>query len=110
MIFVEAIPNDILLSLLEKVCEKVGRAFVFNVIAYRKLLYHEYETEFLNSIRPCYSSKKRFYIDRKLTYNGMTTILRQICNHNNIAYESRMRYYCSKYEVEYLIFLVPETD
>ena len=106
MIFLEAVPTEILVSLLEKVCEKKNRAFVFDQIAYRKMIYHGYETDFIDTIRPYYCSKKLFYLDRKLTYNGMTTILRQICNHNGVTYETRMRYYSSKYEIEYHIYLV----
>ena len=33
-----------------------------------------------------YHNSKKKYLERKLTYNSFTTVLRQICNFNNITY------------------------
>jgi len=50
-------------------------------------------------------SQSTFYIDRELTYNTFTTIIRQICNYNCIRYTSTIRYVESIYHNEYTIFM-----
>ena len=45
------------------------------------------------------------YLDKKLTYNSFTTILRQICNYNKITYTSQIKYDKSSYEITYYIYI-----
>ena len=55
------------------------------------------------NVRNYYDSKKH-YITRKMDYNRFITILRQLCNVNNIKYETKMVYNSSTYEIVYYIY------
>ena len=54
----------------------------------------------LNTIR--YDRQK--YLDKKLTYNSFTTVLRQICNFNKVKYVSQIKYDKSTYDIVYYIY------
>jgi len=60
--------------------------------------------EFCETIKNYYHLSKQFYLERKMTYNSFTTILRQICKNNNIMFTSQIKYNESKYNIDYLIY------
>ena len=61
----------------------------------------------MDSCKPFYHISKQKYLERKLTYNNFTTILRQICNFNKINYTSQIKYDKSTYDIIYYIYLHP---
>ena len=98
------IPNDIFFELLEKICFKGQKYYVFNTDAYRKGVYTEDIHKFLQFCRPYYHISKRTYIDRKLTFNSFTTVLRHICKFNDICFTSEIKYDKSDYSIIYYIY------
>ena len=60
-------------------------------------------TKFKDTIKPYYRGSKQFYVDRDLTFNRFTTIIKQICHLNNNKIISKIVYNKSKYEIEYYI-------
>ena len=102
--FKKEIPNEILFKLLESICIKTEKHFIFNIEAYKKGIFKEDIQNFINVCEPYYHLSKRKYLQRKLTYNSFTTILRQICNFNKITYTSRIKYDKSKYDIVYFFF------
>lgn len=106
-IFKQAIPNALLFEFLENTSIKTEKKYIFNKIAFKKGSMEENNTlieNFLNDCKPYYFASKQKYLDRKVTYNMITTILRQICNHNKITYTSQIKYDKSTYDIEYYIF------
>jgi hypothetical protein len=103
-LFCTLFPNNILFELLEKICLKKDKYFVFDINAYKIMLFHNLNEPFLNTIIDYYYSSKQFYITRKLTYNSFTTIIRQICKNNCIMFNSKTKYTESKYDIEYHIY------
>jgi hypothetical protein len=81
--FVERVPTEPLLELLEKCCSVTGSAFIVNETAFKKMLFHKYHTAFLALCVNCYSRAHRQYVTRPLTLNSWLTILRQICHSYN---------------------------
>ena len=69
----------------------------------KKMLLNESIIKFLEACRQFYHISKRDYIDRKLTYKSFNTIIRQICNFNNITYTSQIKYDKSVYDIIYSI-------
>ena len=61
-------------------------------------------TDFITQCIPYYHLSKRKYLDRKLSYNSFITIIRQICNFNNITYTSQIKYDKSTYDIIYFIY------
>jgi len=103
-IFKERIPPDKLFHLLNELCNKNEKYYTFNNISYKKGIFTEKITVFLNACKQYYFTSKQKYLDRKMTYNNFMTVVRQICNLNNIVYTSKIIYNKSVYEIEYYIY------
>jgi len=102
--FKQNIPNELLFALLDKVCLKNDKHYIFNNVSFRKGMYDESIVAFVESCRPYYHNSKKHYLERKFTYRNFTSILRQICNCNNITYTSRIKYDSSTYDIVYYIY------
>jgi len=103
-IFKNNIPDEILLDLLNKICFKYDKYYVFNSELFKKGIYSGYIQDFIDECIPYYHISKRKYLERKLTYNSFTTILRQICKFNKITYTSQIKYDRSTYDIIYYIY------
>jgi hypothetical protein len=107
-LFKTHIPKQLLISLLEDIAIKTDKYYIVNNTAYKKGIFNQTICEFIINCRPYYFLSKRKYLDRKLTYKSFMTILRQICNCNNITYTSKIKYDKSVYDIEYSIFFLSE--
>ena len=105
-IFKKIIPNSILFDLLNGLCIKTDKYYIFNKNSFKKGLFDSTINTFLEECLPYYQLSKQKYLDRKLTYNSFTTILRQICNFNKIKYTSQIKYDKSVYDIIYYIYFV----
>jgi hypothetical protein len=103
-IFKHTVPNALLFQFLEKTAIKTEKKYIFNNIGFKKGLIGNVTENFINDCKQYYFDSKRKYLERKLTYNSLTTVLRQICNHNKITYTSQIKYDKSSYDIEYYIF------
>lgn len=104
-IFKNNIPNELLYELLKNICIKSDKCFIFNMCAFKKGIYNEFIQQFFEKCKEYYHNSKKKYLERKLTYNAFTTILRQICNYNKITYTSQIKYDKSNYEIVYYIYI-----
>ncbi len=104
-IFKNKIPTNILYELLNKLCIKTEKYYVFNMNSFKKGIYSNDIQEFINVCMPYYHISKRKYLDKKMTYKSFITIIRQICNHNFITYTSQIKYDHSAYEIVYNIYV-----
>jgi len=104
-IFKNQIPKSILFDLLDKICLKNDKHYTFNSDSFKKGIYTEDIQTFLNECKPFYHISKRKYLETKLTYKSFTTVLRQICNYNNITYTSQIKYDKSTYDILYYIYI-----
>ena len=103
-IFKNKIPNELLFELLNNCCIKNDKCYIFNNNSYKKAIFNEILPNFLETCRPYYHISKRKYLERKISYNNFTTVLRQICNCNNITYTSKIVYDKSVYDIIYYIY------
>ena len=103
-IFKNQIPTNMLFDLLNKICLKNEKYYTFTINSFKKGVYTEDIQLFLCICNPYYHISKRKYLEKKLTYNSFTTILRQICNYNKITYISKNNYNQSKYDIIYFIY------
>jgi hypothetical protein len=104
-IFKNPIPNELLIKLLNEIAIKNDKCYILNSNAYKKGMFKDIINIFINDCKPYYHLSKRKYADRKITYNGFITIVRQICNFNNIIYTSQIKYDKSSYDIVYYIYL-----
>lgn len=103
-IFKNDIPIEILYKLLDRICLKNDKHYIFNTNSYKKGLYDNSIQEFVEYCKPYYHNSKKKYLERKLTYNSFSTILRQICNYNKVTYTSQIKYDKSNYDIIYYIY------
>ena len=104
-IFKTQVDIQLIFDLLEKICIKTAKYYLVDMNAYRKLVYYEYYEPFSKLILNNYHLSKQFYITRKLTYNSLTNIIRQICKSNNIMFTSNLKYNESQYNIDYMIYI-----
>jgi hypothetical protein len=104
-IFKKNVPTESFYSLLDSICVKNDKYYIFNKNSYRKGLFNESIANFIEECKPYYHISKQKYLERKLTYNSFTTILRQICNFNKIKYVSQIKYDKSNYNIIYYIYI-----
>jgi len=103
-IFKKNVPNELLFTLLDKICFKTDEYHLIDNNAYRKLLFYNLDKEFVDDILNYYHLSKQFYILRKMTYKSFTNIIRQICKQNLIQYNTEMKYNESKYNIVFKIY------
>ena len=103
-IFRKFVPPSIMFDLLDKITLKTDKYYLVDMNAYRKLIYNDYHNKFADDLVEYYHISKQFYIQRKMSYNSFTNILRQICKTNNIMFTSQIKYNESKYTIDYLIY------
>ena len=102
-LFKDIVNSTELFQLLDKICSKSESYYIVNNAAYKRGIFTGDIVKFVDYCKPYYHTSKRHYLDRKTNYNGFITILRQICNSNNIAYTSKITYDKSTYDILYYI-------
>ena len=103
-IFKSEVPQESFFSFLDKICTKTDKFYVFNNCAYKKGNLLDVITPFLEECKPHYHLSKLKYIEKKLTYNSLTTILRQICNFIKVRFTSQIKYEKSTYNIIYYFY------
>jgi len=103
-IFKKPIPNENLFTLLDSICVKNEKCYTLNTNSYKKGIFNESIKNFFLDCNQYYHNSKKKYLERKLTYNNFTTVVRQICNFNKIVYTSQIKYDKSKYDIIYYIY------
>ena len=101
-VFKTIVPKSLLYEFLSKNCSSQKQFFIFNSDAFKKVVYNGTLVVFLEACKPFYFHSKQRYL-QNITYNGIITVLRQICNINKIAYSSKVKYAHSTYIIEYYI-------
>lgn len=105
-IFKKTIPTQILINLLNDIAVKTNKCYIFNNDSYKRGIFNESITPFVNTCKEYYHNSKIKYLERKLTYNSFVTIIRQICNHNKVVYTSQIKYDKSSYDIVYYIYCI----
>ena len=103
-IFKKNVPNELLFTLLDSICEKNDKYYIFKNEAFKRGVFQESIQKFLLDCNQYYHISKKKYLEKKLTYNTFTTVLRQICNFNKITHTSQIKYDKSNYDIFYYIY------
>jgi hypothetical protein len=105
-IFKNMIPSEKIFNLLDSLCIKNNKYYLFDFISFKKGVFTNEINNFLEYCKPYYHISKRKYLEKELTYNSFTTVLRQICNFNKINFTSQIKYDKSNYEIVYFIYFL----
>ena len=103
-LFKDNIPNSILFNFLDTICVKSSNYYLINNCSYKKAILNNSIDEFIELCKPYYHISKYKYLEKKHTYNSLTTIFRQICKNNKISFTSKIKYDKSAYEINYFIY------
>lgn len=99
------IPLNILTDLMEKYCFiKNDKYYVIDLDTYKKIVLENKLQDFIEQLKPFYKKSKIQYLTRPMKYVYFLTLVRHICNSNNIIYTSTIYYNRSKHYIKYLIY------
>ena len=104
-IFKSSVPKEILMELLDTICNKNEKYYILNKTSFKKGNFLDLLEKFCNDILKYYHESKKKYVTRKLTYTSFLTIIRQICRINNINYTSKIHHIKCTYDIVYHIFI-----
>ena len=104
-IFKTMFPSEKIFNLLDSLCIKNDKHYIFDTNSFKKGMFTEEINKFLEECKPYYHISKRKYLEKKLTYNSLATIIRQICKFNKFTYTSKIVYDRSTYDIVYYIYL-----
>ena len=104
-IFYKDISSNILYELLDNISDddQPDNSYRIDRIIFRQLQYNNLIEPFYIRLKEYYYNCKRFYIERLVTYKHFLTIIRHICQYNNIKIVKRVIYCNSKYAIQYFI-------
>jgi len=105
-IFKQPFPTELLFSFLDANAAKTGKYYLFSSASFKKGVFNGTIIEFIEKCKLYYHTSKCSYLERKLTYSGFNTILRQICKFNKITYTSQIKYDKSDYDIVYYIYFL----
>ena len=82
--------------------------YIFNKSLYKKAVFLNTITPFVQQLEVHYYESKKHYVRRKMDYIKFITVIRQLCNSLDIKYDTHLVYNNSTYEIVYSIYL-PDT-
>ena len=112
-LFKKKLSNERFYNFLNEFCEEEtinkSKYFVLSKVAYKKLKYKNLLVPFCEEMEDYYHKSKSKYIKNVKTFNQFITIIRQVCNVNDIVYISKTIYIKSKYEpIYYILTDIPD--
>jgi hypothetical protein len=111
--FKSNIPLALVHGFIRKISHKIPNthAHLIDFNAYKKAVYcadsdsPSLLAQFCSELLPFYCKEKQVFLTRKMSYNNMNTILRQVCRHCAIECKSERKYDKSKTQIVYHIVL-----
>lgn len=112
--FKAAIPHEMIHGFIKKISYRIPNSenhYLIDLNAYKKAMYcsepHSVSLldQFCRDLLPFYCKEKQVFLTRKMSYNNMNTILRQVCRHCAIECKSERKYDKSKTQIVYYIVL-----
>jgi len=109
------VPNELFYNFIQKIAHKMPNSnyYLIDMSAYKKATYCDecqlVQTDsllqqFCTDLMPHYCKDKQFFLTRKMSYNNLNTILRQICRYNAIECKTERKYDKSKTQIVYCIY------
>lgn len=82
-LFCKPPPLDELLTFLSHVCGTNEEEYYrIDTTVFRKIVYYNHHTTFLQDLLPYYRKSRQFYVTRDFTYTSFVNLVRQICTYH----------------------------
>lgn len=91
-VFQKQVPVELLINLLEKICLKTESYYLFDINAYRKLIYHNYFDEFKEDLIIFYHYSAQRYITRTISFNKILVVIKQICKNTELPIKTEIKH------------------
>ena len=103
-IFQTDFPKEKLFQFLDNYCNKKKNKLTLNKASFKRAKLDNNVVPFCNDLKKYYYPSKYHYLERDMIYKNFITVIRQICKYHHLAFTSNIRYFKSKYEIEYIIY------
>ena len=104
-IFKNPVPDNLIIDYIKTIGFKNNKYYIINPDSYKRSKFMDNIDPFIESIKEYYYDSKKFYLERKMSYKNLITIIRQILKKNNIKYISKIHYQNSNYSIQYYIYI-----
>lgn len=112
--FRSAIPVALLYGFIHKISYKLPNSdyYLIDLNAYKKAVYCPEPAsvsaieQFCSDLMPYYCKEKQVFLTRKMSYNNLNTILRQVCRHCAVEFRSERKYDKSKTHIVYYVAMI----
>ena len=108
-LFKEELPYNIFVNFLNDICIKQysnnHTVYILNNELFKKNILNNTIVNFIELCKKYYYKSKHIYLNKKITYKGLITIIRQLCKYHHLSYKSQIMYDRSKYNIIYYITL-----
>jgi len=94
------------LNFLTPICEVNESEYVFNNESFKKANLFNLIEPFIDICRNHYHKSKQTYLNRRMTYNSLINVLRQIAKSHKIKYKTNIKYSKSNYNIEYTFCII----
>ena len=112
------VPNELFYAFINRIATKIPNSnyYLIDVASYKKSTYIDADADadanngvsllqqFCTDLLPYYCNDKQCFVTRKMSYNNLNTILRQVCRQNSIECKSHRKYDKSKTHIVYHIY------
>lgn len=102
-IFKHDLSLNVLYDFLDNICEIKDNEYIFKNSSYKKGVMMHFIEPFCAKVEPSYYISKKHYVNKKINYKSLATIIRQICKFKKINIRSNITYNKSTYEIIYYI-------
>lgn len=96
---------EYLQEILEKFCIKHKNHYVVDYISYKKIVFHNFQYEWLSLLLEHYYKSKQFYITRKFSFQSYLTIIRQLCKFFSIEYDYLYDKHQNNHHLKYRLYI-----
>lgn len=98
--------NEIFKNFLKNFCVNENNYYMINNEIFKKYKIKNKFDDFIKDLMDFYKNSKKYFLERDVTFNILTTILRHICKYLNIEYTKKIVYNKNNYTIQYYIYLI----
>jgi len=98
---------DLFIAFIKSNGEFRKNQYIFSKSSFKKARLNKMVNPFFLKLKEHYYGSKKYYVERKITYKSLVTVIRQGCKFFDMPFTSSIKYDKSKYTMEYYI-IIPE--
>jgi len=97
--------KKIMTNFLIQYCRYENNYYIINNEIFKKYKINNKLDSFIKDLLEFYRDSKKYFLERDITFNTLTTILRHLCKYLNVEYTKKIVYNKNNYTIQYYIYL-----